>query len=343
MQAILFAPLSLLSYRGAYVAWGVFNVLLWVLFVWLLRNYASVKDRPLPYLLLGCMFSPLWVALVMGQFSLIVLVAFTLAFVCMKRKQDHLAGLGLSLGLLKFTALLPFAVILLLRRKWKFIGGFAIGSALQGLLSLAVVGWSGVVSYVRLLIDILKHRSYPEYAVLNMTWNQANIGGIVTVLLRASVSAHWISAVSTGLSGCAILFAAWCWQREEKRRNGRSFDLMFAAALVISLLATPHLYEYDLTPMLLAIVLVVASPQWRVKSTGRSVLIAAIAVLYASAFYLWTLMDHRTVWMLTPVLAAFPFGALALARRSADPLRQGNRANEACESMRGSEPVGLIG
>jgi hypothetical protein len=342
MQAILFAPLSLLSYRGAYVAWGMINVLLWVLFVYLLRNYSGVKDRPLRYLLLGCMFPPLWIALVMGQFSLIVLVAFTLALVCMKREQDYLAGLGLSLGLLKFTALLPFAAILLLRRKWKFIAGFSTGAALQGLLSLAVVGWSGVVSYVRLLVDVLEHPSYPEYAVLNMTWNQPNIGGIVTVLLSRSVSAHWISAVSAGLSGCAILFAAWYWQREEKPRYGGSFDLMFAAALVISLLATPHLYEYDLTPMLLAIVLVMASPEWAANSKERYVLIAAVAILYASSC-LSTLTGQQMLWVLAPVLATFAVGTLTLARKTKLRVQNGAETAAPYDAAASADAVSVNG
>src|SRR5215470_17639573 len=116
-HAPLFSPLTRLGYRHAYLAWGVINVFLWLLFYRLLRDEAGATMNPFRYLKLSSLFFPLWVAIFQGQFTVLLLVAFALAFLCLKRGRDWIGGLALGLGLLKFQVVIPFAVIFLLRRK----------------------------------------------------------------------------------------------------------------------------------------------------------------------------------------------------------------------------------
>jgi hypothetical protein len=94
---------------------------------------------------------------------------------------------------------------------------------------------------------------------------------------------------------------------------------MFAAALAVSEVTTPHLYTHDLTLMLLAVLLVIGSPQWLVESSQRMVLIAAIVILYTPPVYL-LLLRWQAMSILAPVLVAFALAAISLARKAEPPL-----------------------
>jgi Glycosyltransferase family 87 len=312
-HAPMFSPLTRLGYRNAYLTWGVINILLWLLFYYLIRNKVGERMNAFRFLKLSGLFFPLWIAIFQGQFSVLLLVAFALAFLYLKRGRDYVAGLALGLGLLKFQGVLPFALIFLLRRKWRIIAGLAGAASLLGLVSVIAVGPQGVVSYVNLMIDFMKDPSNPVYAV--KPWNMPTIRGFVTGLLSGWIPKGWISALWMGLSGLLILITAWCWESDERRGAGDSFDLMFATALVVSAVAAPHLLAHDLTPVILAVVLVIASPEWRAKSSERLVIMVAIGILYASPLYLAQLVVRQKVFVLTPVLVTFALTVLSLGRR----------------------------
>jgi hypothetical protein len=93
---------------------------------------------------------------------------------------------------------------------------------------------------------------------------------------------------------------------------------MFAAALAVSLVVAPYMYAYDLTLMLLAILLVIGSPQWSEKSgskkSGQRVVLTVISViLYCPVYTL--LLRWSAMYFLAPVLAAFALAAISLARK----------------------------
>ena len=85
--------------------------------------------------------------------------------------------------------------------------------------------------------------------------------------------------------------------------------------MTILLVTTPHLLAHDLAAMILAVVLVVNSPQWSQKSHERWVLIVAIAILYAGYFCL-LMLHYRTGYIIGPTLVVFALAALSLARRT---------------------------
>jgi len=313
---LLFVPLALLPYPTAYLIWGAMNVLLWVSFQHLLRPYASVPRQPLRYLLLCSAFLPLWVVLVRGQTTLLLLVTYSLVFVSLKRNQDIKAGVFLGLGLLKFQLVLPFALICLLRGKWKLIAGFASAGSVLGALSALVVGPRGVLAYGRLLINLVKDPSNQSWGNFNVVWNMPTLKGLFGTLLTGRVASHWIDALVGIISAFLIMFTVWKWRREDQRSGGGSLNLMFAAALVVTLVTGTHLYVYDLTLMILAVLLVIGSPQWQVKSRWRLALTVAIAILYAAPLYV-LLGPRHALYLLMPVLVAFAGVAIGLASRSA--------------------------
>jgi hypothetical protein len=313
-EALLFAPLAAFSYGRAYVIWGAINIAIWLLFVHLIRPYLTFPTQTFQYVVLCFAFFPLWAALMQGQTSLLVLLAFTLTFICLKRRRDFKAGLCLGLGLFKFPIVLPFALICLLRRKWKLIAGFACAGSILAAFSLVAIGPAGVRSYVCLLLDQAKHPNTREYGI--RPGCMANVRALLTAILPRAFPRHSVDLAAAILSGFLILGMAWAWDRLE-RHPGRPFDLAFASALAISEVTAFHTLIHDLSPTLLAILLAIGVYAWPKKSSWRHALTATLVALYVLPVCLLFVSRGRAFWLLALVPIVFAVIALVAARTAA--------------------------
>src|SRR5205823_3955632 len=183
-------------------------------------------------------FAPLGVALFQGQSSLILLLLYALTFISLKRGYEQSAGVCLALGLFKFQFVVPFVLILLLRKKWRFLAGFAACAAVLGLLSLTAVGSRGVISYVHLLLSIGNNPGNLSYG---SAVDMPTLHGFVYALLSRIVSVRAISIVVAAISVLLILFTASRWEHAERTARDDSFDLIFAAAIAMSLMTGLHM------------------------------------------------------------------------------------------------------
>ena len=309
-EALFLAPLALLSYGGAYVVWGLLNIFLWVSFACLVRPYAPVPRQAFRYLVICFSLLAPWVALLDGQTSLLLLVLYTLAFIGLKRGREFAAGAVLGLGLFKFQLVLPFALIYLLRRKWRFLGGFAVvGLALCG-LSILAIGPAGVTSYLTLLLNSMRHPVSRSYIPAEPS-DMPSLWGLLSTVAPEGDTSVWADYAVALVSVPLILFAAWAGRRQDRQRgNGLGMD--FAVALVVTILTGFHVYSYDLCLMLLAVLLVIGSAQWSQKSAWRVALNASILTLYLPP--VWLLVGYRGKLCLLglPVMgfAAAAFGLL---------------------------------
>jgi hypothetical protein len=310
-EALLLAPLALLSYSRAYLVWGSLNIVLWIVLALLLRPYAPVPKRTFQYLILCFGFFPLWLALVEGQTSVVVLASFSLTFICVKRQQDFRGGLCLGLGLFKFPTVLPFAAIWLLRRKWKLIAGFASAAAFFGILSFAATGPSGVLSYIRLLNEEVKHPYTFGFGI--MTGDMPTVRGMLTALSPSVLRFRFAGAAVVILSAALIFCTAWAWNRLEPKPGDAASDLLFASALVISQVASFHTLVPDLSPSLLAILLALGACQASKGPPWRHVLGMATIGLYVLPEALWAL-DMGVLWIMAPALVIFAAAATVEAR-----------------------------
>lgn len=254
-EALLLAPLGALPYKTAYFVWGPINVVIWLILPFLLRPYAAVPRDDLAYF--GLLFAPLGVALFQGQSSFLILLLYSLRFIQLKRGHDFHAGLTLGLGLLKFQFIIPFAAIFLLRTKWRFARGIMTTASLLAMLSLVAVGWRGILSYVRLLVNIAIHPDNSSYgAVIGM----ATVQGFAHALLGKVLSRSAVSFIVAAISASLLVYTAWLWRHVEQVENGSVFGLMFAGAIVVSLIVGFHMFTHDLSPLMLSMLLVAAHP-----------------------------------------------------------------------------------
>ena len=151
--ASLFAPLTLLGYAAAkHVGMALTLAAVAAAMVIFARALAW---RPTPGAALAlaafvCLFHPLVLHLERGQVDALTLLAIALALRPMIAEGRDAVGSGLLLALgsvLKpnVAGLVPFLV---LRRRWRALGGFALGAAGAAAATVALHGTGGLVTYL---------------------------------------------------------------------------------------------------------------------------------------------------------------------------------------------------
>ena len=155
-EALAFLPLTYLSYPHACVVWLALKVCILLFIPFLLAPY--VPGRPLlpaPVLGVLCLsFFPVAADLLQGQDSILLLLAFVLAFRALRRTRNFKAGVYLALGLIKFHLALPVALAFLLMKRTRMFLGFVSAAALLCFISAAVVGWRGVWEYPKYVLRL---------------------------------------------------------------------------------------------------------------------------------------------------------------------------------------------
>lgn len=314
-EALFLAPLGGLRYIPAYLVWAFANALIWLLLPWILRPYLSVPRDSIAYFGLWLLFAPLGVTLYQGQSSLFLLMVFAFVYITLRRGQDFKAGLLLGLGLFKFQFVLPFMAILALRKKWKFVGGFSACVAALGLASWIAVGRRGILNYAHLLASIA---GTPQNQLYGHPVDMATVQGFIYALLGRTSSPGTVNLVTAAVSMVLILLVALAWPEGSRDTAKESFDLMFSAALVVSLVTGFHMFTHDLSPMILALLLVAAHLQKTRKSVLKTVEVAALALFWIPPMYFVLLAWHQA-YLLVPILLFVGSAAVWTAQRHRIP------------------------
>ena len=99
--------------------------------------------------------------------SVVVFFIWVLFFWCLKKHWRFLGGCVLALCLFKPTLVALPALMLLVGRRWRVVGGLVAGGSAMAALSVATVGLDGCVAWLRTL---------PMFgntvATTGQTWNQ---------------------------------------------------------------------------------------------------------------------------------------------------------------------------
>jgi Glycosyltransferase family 87 len=316
-EALLLAPLGALSYKTAYLTWGLINVTIWLMLPFVLRPYAPAPRDDLGYLVLWLLFAPLGVTLFQGQSSLVMLLVYSLAFISMKQRRDYRAGAILGLGLFKFQFILPFALIFLLWRQWRFLKGFLATAAGLGVLSLLAVGWTGIWSYIHLIVSIVRH---PDNVTYGAAIDMGTVQGFVHALLGKVLGRPVISLLVAAISVSLIGWSAWHWRTTDATGRARTFDLMFAVSVVVALVTGFHMFTHDLSPLLLAMLLVAAHFPGSSRPALRLTLGTALVLFWIPPLYFALVAWHcMYLWFL--VLAVFMVGTFKLVERPPEEIR----------------------
>jgi hypothetical protein len=304
-ESLIFVPFTAVSYRTAFRVWTFISLTLLVLAAWTIESrmkvsFAIAQWTGIPadfglVLVLFLTFAPATTSLLIGQDSMLMLFTYTLLFVLLGRNAQFAAGCVLALGLFKFQLVLPFAFILLMRRKWPALAGFA---SVGGLLILVSVAISGV--------QVLE--AYPTFLLLDTNYQQVagfqpefmpNIRGFLYLLFNRWIPPTLLNILVLVLSVLTLWFAARRWRDEQ-------FGFSFSTAVIATLLASYHLYNYDVTLLLLPVMVTCSdlAHQKRLLA-GSSLLSAVLIIIFIHPLHTVLVKHAIYALMFAPVLVLF--------------------------------------
>lgn len=310
-EALLFVPFTYVSYRAAYMLWTITSLGLLIIAVLLIEAGRGLTSSISQFTRVRCdvglvtvvflTFAPTTTCLLLGQDSMLMLVIYSMVFILLKRGSDFRAGCVLACGLFKFQLVLPFALILFLRHKWSALRGLGLVGTLLVLISVGMSGAGVLSSYPRFLFDSTYQRVRgfaPEF--------MPNIRGLLFVFSHGKLAGLALSVLAAACSMVVLWYAARNWQDEQLATS-------FAASVLATLLSSYHLYNYDLTLLLLPIAILFSEMVRRGLSLGRSTIGAALILLFISPLHRLLLLHSIYPLMGVPVAVLYAH-ALRLGR-----------------------------
>lgn len=211
-----------------------------------------------------------------GQPSFVLFFSFAAAFVAFASGRERLAGALLGLLLLKPNYALAPVAVLVWKRRWDALKGFAAVGALWAALSVAASG-----------VSVLW--TYPSFLWEAASWDNANgisIAGMFgwNGLLRTLLGPGHHDAVnlwSLALAAPTLAAVALAWAGPWNARSPR-FGTQYATVVLASILVNAHVYRQD--------VIVAAAPAFLLlaATSGRERLVASAALCAG-----WTVLAYH--------------------------------------------------
>ena len=273
-EALLFLPFTFLPYAPAYLVWTLLNgMMVAASLVLLRRQFVELGSLPLALVVLAATgYLPVMSGIVQGQDSILLLFLVVVALTFAENGNDAAAGAALAAGLFKFHLVLPLAFLLAVRRR-RLLLGFAPVAALLGGISLAMVGWHGVVGYVRFLLHLENTGAGGAIVGADMP----NLRGIIASLAGARDGAFLIP-LTIACSAAVIAIATW------RIRSGVPVRFAFVLATATAILVSYHTLTYDLNLLLPVVLLLFAAPEFEASHQSEADIVLLALVYLAPLF-----------------------------------------------------------
>jgi len=273
-EALFYAPLAHFRYPIAFAIWTSLNLSFLGLVFFLLRDYGPPFGLAERLLLLATAFYPVLAALIQGQDSLWILLAYLVAFLVFRRGRDFPAGMLLGFALIKPQLVLPFAFLVMLRGRWRFMAGLVSSALILTLISTLIAGPSVVIHYPCMLLQMNDSRHAATFHLFPET--MPNLRGLLTLLLGSAAPPSALN-LSIGILSLALLF--WAGRQLAWKR---AFELSFALALVATLLVSFHLLVHDLSLLIIPAFLLLShlNVYERKWSQSKILRVAPLALLF---------------------------------------------------------------
>jgi hypothetical protein len=208
-ESLIDVLFSFFTYRGAYIAFLIFNLIILAVVVYMLRLYLTpLKDvwSYLPIAFVVC-FLPVTMTLIEGQDSLILLALLVASSLELDRQNDLRAGMLTGITLFKYQYALPIAFLFFIWRRWRFLAGFVLSGAVVIGISVWLIGYSGVLSYIHYLPGASSRFSAANDALYGIhPEGMPNLRGLVYMVSGGAVSLT--NLITAALSCIALAWAA---------------------------------------------------------------------------------------------------------------------------------------
>jgi Glycosyltransferase family 87 len=321
-EALVFLPLTYLTYSTAFWVWNSANLLLlFVIALLLRRSSLSLPAIPMwEWVLALLAFFPVFANFLQGQDAILLLLVLVLAFRALDRNAPFLGGCWLGLGVFKYQFVIPLIVILAVWKSWKLISGFAATGSLMGLLSLAIVGWHGALQY-------------PAYAwrIVSVPGHGQTPPGLMPNLLGLVTGWPWPRDMAWALrlvviAGSAALLVAVARGRE-LGSDRRSMRLGFGCAVITAALVGFNTNMHDLCLLVLPLALLAdhCAGRWSDRRRTRELLVPVLPLLISP---LWILLWME--WGRLNLMAILMLWWLYSMKKETSETREPSTANVTC-------------
>jgi len=193
------------------------------------------------------LFFPLYISVVNGQTSAMLLLGVLLWYYGFTKNSNHIAGLGLALATISPQIALILAVPFLFspayRKVWWW---FCLGAGTLATISVAMVGIHGVQNYLHVLTLSASGEDYHthESAMVNLI---GLLKRMMPNLDSATIrTTGWIVSLLGLISLCAI-----------SRRLSSPDDKFISLSVIVAIFATTHLHYHDLALLLVPMLIVI--------------------------------------------------------------------------------------
>ena len=272
--ALIFIPFGLISLANAYILWQIVSLVSIAIIIFILLNHwkESAQRRLLiPIFAFMFFFGPLYLTLFTGSIGAIAALVILGAILLFEKDKSLLAGIVLSLTILKPPQGLPILFLagiwFLARRDWKAIFGVAIGG-----ISLLLIGMIQDPLWAIKFLGASQAVMDRTQGVHSNVWAFAHLacGGAspCSTLLGGT-----LGLVLLGLGGFFL------WLNQAKVIAWEAFNIIIPIAFV----STIYLWAYDQLTYIIPIVWIVGTLVERTKSYIHAFLF--LIVLDVFSFY----------------------------------------------------------
>lgn len=238
--AVLFAPVSGLSYQRALLIWCLLTIGGYALIVWSAWKPVAelLPDRAF-VIAAGAAFPPFWSLILHGQVTLIVLAAFWAGWLALERHRPWLAGCAFGLLAIKPQLGIPLAVVVLVCGEWAMLAG-----AVSSVMAQAAAVW--------LMLGPDAFRAFADIIPTMMTY--------ADLLEAKPFLSHSLRAVTRlapnriGVPTWAIVSAIVLWYTVRAWKSPAPLRVRLGVVVLASALVNPHMIIYDLTVLALPLV-----------------------------------------------------------------------------------------
>ncbi|HEY6242815.1 MAG TPA: glycosyltransferase family 87 protein [Pyrinomonadaceae bacterium] len=241
--ALVFSPLALMPYVAAFVCWILISLTLFTAGFRLAWETASL---PLRYretgFVVALAFVPFYfLSLLSGQTSAFGFFWLCLAVFLDYRNRRFLSGCALAMLLYKPTLLLLLVPMLVVSKRWRTLGGFCFCGVILGLVSVAIIGSSGL----RLYFDLLSTFSKSKAIGLHPIWYDVDALSFFLQITHGQVVLAWGLLTCLTLMVLPFLVKIWIGRPESA----------WAHTITWTIILNLYVLIYDSTVIILAVLL----------------------------------------------------------------------------------------
>jgi glycosyl transferase family 87 len=258
------APLARLDYRSAAWLWTALAVAALVAAVALLVRDGGPRAPLGAWLAASLCYVPIAESIASGQKGTFLLLVFAGTYRLLEEERPFWGGVVFGFAAFKPQLVLVLALVMLVRREWRFLGGMAATGALLAAQSLWL-GWQPSLDWIA---EMLHPIPQPELIGRAHGWL-----GFARLLLGA-----WSGPAVLGLAVALVAVTLAVLFRVVRAQPPRR--IAFSAIVVATALASPYLYTYDLAILAVPLILL-ARELAGLPSAERRLQLGALLFVFA--------------------------------------------------------------